>query len=127
MMQPTLKAPKPIYGLNLLRIDSNHIVRCSDGMSRQYTVRDLAKHPKCNRVVVCLKCGKTYASKEELFEQHPEHKVMQNNEETHSWAYWSEDPVLAGKAEEKETKGAPKIVDYARILGLLSDGERMRD
>lgn len=128
----TMAAPPRVkYGMLLVRVGSNHVVKCADNVRREFRVRDAARHPNANRVVVCLTCNRQYASKEELLadSDHPDYAVMAQNSSTHVWGYWSEDAADGKNAERVDRKAKDKdgatvaAVDYGKIIGLMAESE----
>lgn len=82
------------YGLMKVAPDSTHMVKGSDGVMRQYTVKDSDRHKKAKSSWVCLRCQKTWAKEEELIAAHPEPAVLKRQQEAHPYGQWSEDPSV---------------------------------
>jgi len=125
-------------GLLQVRVGSNHIVRCADGVKRQFEVKPLDAYPNASKVCVCLSTNTVYPTYAEMFAAQPSASELRKEETSIVWAYWSEDTeeslADAERAEEeyqlaksenpKATKRAiskPKSVDYSKILGLLAE------
>lgn len=126
-------------GLLQVRVKSNHIIRCKDGVRRQFEVKDVehANYQNCSKVVVNLTTNTTYPSYGELLADTPDAATMRREEQSMVWAYWSEDTEdylraleqaerdyqIAKSKDDKAKKRVverPEVIDYSKIIGLLA-------
>lgn len=129
-------------GLLQVRVKSNHMIRCKDGVVRQYEVRnaDSGLYKDCSKVVVCLSTNQSYENYGALVAASPTNDVMRRNEQSLIWAYWSEDTedylracedaereyqIAKGKDEKAKKRVVPRAepVDYSKIIGLLAESQ----
>lgn len=120
---PVSSGKQPRYGLMMARIDSNHVLRTPDGIERQYKVKNANRFPKANTVAICFFCKKQHATIEDLVADHPDEKVMRKQQERHVFALWSDDPLDGVKKEESKEKKEKPVIDYNKVVGLLSTEE----
>jgi len=116
-----IKAPKKRRaGLMKAVIGANFMIRCSDGRNRQFQVRDYRLHANAAVQAICLFCKRKWETAEAMLQEHPEHMVMEKQDEPHVYALWSDDPIE--KQEVSQDPKAPKAkVDPGKVIGLLSD------
>lgn len=132
-------APAPVvatqskrFGLVKMRIGSNHMIRGKEGRRAQFEVRERARFKGASIVHICLNplcAGKTFKNLDDVIAQHPEHEVMEKNEEAHVIGMWSEalmlrDPphtVLDAKEIEKLKTSGVDLDSATTVVGLLGD------
>lgn len=121
--QPLKQEKKARFGLIKVRIDSHHVLKSPDGRQRQFRVLDKRRYPKAKLTCVCLYCKKSWQDEETLLAEHPETYEMEKNEETHIYAFWSDDPLEPSSNEDKKiaAKEDELAVKSGKVLGLLSN------
>lgn len=118
MNAPTTPSRNPRYGLMMARIGTNHVIKNSDGVVRQFKVRDKSRHPTAKCVAVCLHCNQKFQTVEDLIADHPDEAILRKQQEKHVYVFWSEDPVDKTEKSDKDKK-----LGFDKILGLLSTEE----
>lgn len=112
-MQPVKPTKDKRYGLMKVRIGTNHVVRCADGIKRQFEVKDLSRHPKIKTIAVCFHCAKEWKNEAELVAAHPDEEIMQRQQEQHLYGLWNDEPTAPVAEGQK--------VNLGTVVGLLSD------
>jgi hypothetical protein len=108
-------------GLMKLRIGSQHMI---DG--KAVVVGNKDDYPQAKTTVRCLHCRGEWATTEEMLAAHPEHRVMEQREESHPWAWFSADPSAppqkpAKGMSEEQLAQLKAANDAIPPIGLLSD------
>lgn len=109
--QPLGQAKKPRFGLVPLKIGADLIIKGKDNVRRQFRALDYKRFAKVKAVLRCFTCKTDYPDLDELHAAHPDHAAMARDEETHLFAYWS---------DEQQTKDSK---DPSNVYGLLSNEE----
>jgi hypothetical protein len=139
-------------GLVPLAIGASRIVRAKDGQKRQFQakerIHEVARAERDGRVLtiscICFECKRPYASFDELSkdEVHTDSLAMKEAQESHTWAFWSDDNVDAKGKENIEAltnelkalekahrsciEGIAKLDDVEKIMAERKRAETIR-
>lgn len=100
------------YGAIKARIRSAHLIKCPDGVAREFTVEDRAAHPTAKTQVICFCCKGNWKTEQEFL---AEHVNTYDKRESHAYAWVR----FAEWEVDKDKK--PIKPEFETVLGLLSD------
>lgn len=88
--RPVSAVRQPRFGLMAALVGSDHMVKCKDGVKRQFRVVARRTHPKVKAQAHCLTCGLSADTMDELLSSHPETGIMERQQEAHVYLYRAE-------------------------------------